>query len=140
MIYKYIYNKVKKIKYVYYSLLSFFFNIKLCRAQGPWNPWNNKVNLNNSGLEKPPKNPSPETFSKFIIDNVFAGILWLIAFLCMYIIVKNSMTLIQGSGSEEKVKKARDSIFYALLGLVVTIISYSVVTGTISRIIDIFNS
>ncbi len=65
------------------------------------------------------------------VANVVGGVLLLIGAVCIVFIIISSIQYTLSMGDAAKIKKAKDGILYAVVGLVVTGVSFFVVQFTI---------
>ena len=88
----------------------------------------------------PSGNPKPETFDDAAelettiinIVNVIIGILGIVAVIVIIIGGINYMT---SSGEAVKVKKAKDTILYGVIGLVICVLAFAIVNFVIANIL-----
>ena len=65
------------------------------------------------------------------IANIVGGVLLLIGAICVVFIIISSIQYIISMGDAAKIKKAKDGILYAVVGLVVACVSFFAVQFTI---------
>lgn len=63
-----------------------------------------------------------------IIATAINTIITIFAILTVIFIIKGGITLIFSLGNSEKLKSARDTVLYAVLGLILAILSYAIVS------------
>lgn len=61
------------------------------------------------------------------LGNVIGGVLMLAAVVCVVFIVIGAILYILSIGDAAKIKKAKDSILYAVVGLVITGLAFAIV-------------
>lgn len=71
---------------------------------------------------------------RIIIGNVIKAVLGLVGSLALGIFIFGGLTWITSAGSDEKIKKGKDMIIWATLGLVVIFMSYAMVTLVIDAV------
>ena len=79
----------------------------------------------------------PETTS--FTDSIITIINWVIGILglvCVIVIIIGGVNYMTSSGEAGKVKKAKDTILYGIIGLVVCILAFAIVNFVISGIIS----
>jgi len=79
-------------------------------------------------------NPLDITDPNEIIGNVIRAILGIVGSLALAIFIFGGFTWVISAGNEEKIKKGKDMILWATLGLVVIFFSYAMVTFVLSAI------
>ncbi len=89
-------------------------------------------------------NPQPGTYtedatSMSFTDSIITIINWVIGILglvCVIVIIIGGVNYMTSSGEASKVKKAKDTILYGIIGLVVCILAFAIVNFVISGIIS----
>lgn len=71
--------------------------------------------------------PSDARFGT-LIQNILNTIIGLFALIAVIFVVKGGITLILSLGNDEKMKTARNTILYALVGLFVSTLAYVIVS------------
>ena len=66
------------------------------------------------------------------IINAITGIL---ALICVIVIIIGGVTYMTSSGDAGKVKKAKDTILYGVIGLVICVLAFAIVNFVITNII-----
>lgn len=66
------------------------------------------------------------------IINAVVGIL---ALICVVVVIIGGVTYMTSSGDAGKVKKAKDTILYGVIGLIVCVLAFAIVNFVISKII-----
>lgn len=92
-------------------------------------------NIINFAVATPPSIPKVPINST-TLGGIFSGILALAGVLCVLFIIIGAINYIISAGDASKIKKAKDSILYAGVGLVVVGISFMIVqfvVGLFSR-------
>ena len=67
-----------------------------------------------------------------VILNAVIGVL---SFVCVVVIIIGGVTYMTSSGDTSKVKKAKDTIIYGVIGLVVCVLAFAIVNFVISNIL-----
>ena len=70
--------------------------------------------------------------SVIAILNAVIGVL---SFVCVVVIIIGGVTYMTSSGDTSKVKKAKDTILYGVIGLVVCVLAFAIVNFVISNIL-----
>ncbi|MDX9893475.1 MAG: pilin [Patescibacteria group bacterium] len=83
-----------------------------------------------SGLD----NPLPTADPRVIIGNVIRAMLGLVGSLALAVFVLGGFTWVTSAGNEEKIKKGKDMIMWAVFGLAVIFMSYAIVSFVISTL------
>ena len=76
------------------------------------------------------KNDLPNT-----IIGILNGIIGVLAVICVIVIIMGGVQYMTSSGDAGKVKKAKDTILYALIGLVVCALAATIVNFVISKVV-----
>ena len=69
------------------------------------------------------------------IIGILNGVIGIIAAVCVVIIVIGGVQYMTSSGDAGKVKKAKDTILYAIIGLVVCALAATIVNFVISKVV-----
>ena len=69
------------------------------------------------------------------IIGILNGIIGILAVVCVVVIVMGGVQYMTSSGDAGKVKKAKDTILYALIGLVVCALAAAIVNFVISKVV-----
>ena len=67
-----------------------------------------------------------------VILNAVIGVL---SFVCVVVIIIGGVTYMTSSGDTSKVKKAKDTILYGIIGLVICVLAFAIVNFVITNII-----
>ena len=86
--------------------------------------------------------PNPDEYtgvadSTDLTDSIITIINWVIGVLglvCVIIIIIGGVNYMTSSGEASKVKKAKDTILYGIIGLVICILAFAIVNFVISNI------
>lgn len=76
-----------------------------------------------------------EELQKGIVNaiNVIVGFLGLV---CVIVIIIGGVNYMTSTGDAGKVKKAKDTILYGLIGLIICVLAYAIVNFVIAKIIN----
>lgn len=80
-----------------------------------------------AGGPQPLSNPLADVDPRVIIGRIIGAVLGIIGSIALAIFIYGGFTWMTSAGSPEKVKKGRDMIIWAVLGLAVIFLSYTVV-------------
>lgn len=83
-----------------------------------------------SGSPPPPQplsNPLGEADPRKIIGNIIKALLGIIGSIALAVFIYGGFTWMTSAGSPEKVRKGRDMIIWAVMGLAIIFLSYTVV-------------
>ena len=69
------------------------------------------------------------------IINILNGVIGLLAVVCVIVIVTGGVEYMTSSGDAGKVKKAKDTILYAIIGLVVCALAATIVNFIIAKLV-----
>lgn len=69
------------------------------------------------------------------IINILNGIIGFLAIICVIVIIIGGVTYMTSSGEASKVKKAKDTILYAIIGLIVCALAAAIVNFIIVNVI-----
>ena len=70
-----------------------------------------------------------------VITNIVNGILAVLGIVAVVFILVGGISLMTSAGDPGKIKKAKDTILYALIGLIICVLSYAIVNFVILDII-----
>ena len=86
----------------------------------------------------PPVQPVDEPNNNDLQGNVIAilnAVIGVLSFVCVVVIIIGGVTYMTSSGDTSKVKKAKDTILYGVIGLVVCVLAFAIVNFVISNIL-----
>lgn len=86
----------------------------------------------------PEVQPVDEANNNDLQGNVIAilnAVIGVLSFVCVVVIIIGGVTYMTSSGDAGKVKKAKDTILYGVLGLVVCVLAFAIVNFVISNIL-----
>ena len=86
----------------------------------------------------PPVQPVDEANNDDLQGNVIAilnAVIGVLSFVCVVVIIIGGVTYMTSSGDTSKVKKAKDTILYGVIGLVVCVLAFAIVNFVISKIL-----
>ena len=69
------------------------------------------------------------------VTNIINGIIAVLGLVCVVVMIIGGVNYMISSGDAAKVKKAKDTILYGLIGLVVCVLSFALVNFVIKNII-----
>lgn len=90
----------------------------------------NKININEVGTQYGSGDSLQTTIIAII--NAVVGVL---ALVCVIVIIIGGVNYMTSSGDAGKVKKAKDTILYGVIGLVVCVLAFAIVNFVITNII-----
>ncbi len=70
------------------------------------------------------------------ITTILNGIVGVLGIVCVVVMIIGGVNYMTSSGDSGKVKKAKDTILYGLIGLIVCVLSFAIVNFVISNIIS----
>ena len=70
------------------------------------------------------------------INTIISGIIAALGIVCVIVMIIGGVNYMTSSGDTAKVKKAKDTILYGLIGLIVCVLAYAIVNFVISNIIN----
>ena len=76
-----------------------------------------------------------ETDLKGNVISILNGVIGVLSFVAVVVIIIGGVTYMTSSGDAGKVKKAKDTILYGVIGLVVCVLAFAIVNFVISNII-----
>ena len=74
------------------------------------------------------------SFQNYVI-NILNGVIAVLGLVCVVVIIIGGVNYMTSSGDANKVKKAKDTILYGLIGLVVCVLAFALVNFVIVNII-----
>ena len=86
----------------------------------------------------PEVQPVDEANNNDLQGNVIAilnAVIGVLSFVCVVFIIIGGVTYMTSSGDAGKVKKAKDTILYGVIGLVVCVLAFAIVNFVISNIL-----
>ncbi|MBR3236675.1 hypothetical protein IKF92_03300 [Candidatus Saccharibacteria bacterium] len=72
---------------------------------------------------------------KASITGILNGIIAVLGLVCVVVIIIGGVSYMTSSGDSTKVKKAKDTILYGLIGLIICVLAFAVVNFVIANII-----
>ena len=69
------------------------------------------------------------------VINIINGVLGVLGLVCVVVIIIGGVNYMTSSGDAGKVKKARDTILYGVIGMVVCVLAFAIVNFVLSGII-----
>ena len=69
------------------------------------------------------------------IINIINGVIGVLGLVCVIVVIIGGVNYMTSSGDAGKVKKAKDTILYGLIGLAVCILAFAIVNFVIANII-----
>lgn len=87
------------------------------------------------GLKDPELIPGDDGNLGQSIINILNGVIGILAVVCVVVIVIGGVNYMTSAGDAGKVKKAKDTILYAIIGLVVCALAATIVNFVISKLI-----
>ena len=70
------------------------------------------------------------------VINMINGVIAVLGLVCVIVIIIGGINYMTSSGDAGKVKKAKDTILYGLIGLVICVLAFAIVNFVISNIIQ----
>jgi len=74
------------------------------------------------------------TDPRAIMGNIIKALLGIVGSLALLVFILGGFTWVTSGGSEDKIKKGKDMVMWAALGLVIIFMSYAIVTFVIGAI------
>ena len=72
---------------------------------------------------------------KTTVVSILNAVIGVLSFVCVVVIIIGGVTYMTSSGDTSKVKKAKDTILYGVIGLVVCVLAFAIVNFVISNIL-----
>ena len=69
------------------------------------------------------------------VINILNAVIGVLSFVCVIVIIIGGVNYMTSSGDAGKVKKAKDTILYGIIGLVVCVLAFAIVNFVISNIL-----
>jgi TRAP-type C4-dicarboxylate transport system permease small subunit len=70
------------------------------------------------------------------VVNILNAVIGVLSFVCVVVIIIGGVTYMTSSGDTSKVKKAKDTILYGVIGLAVCVLAFAIVNFVISNILN----
>ena len=83
-----------------------------------------------------PKTVGEDTELENNVVNILNAIIGVLSFACVVVIIIGGVTYMTSSGDAGKVKKAKDTILYGVIGLAVCVLAFAIVNFIISNILS----
>lgn len=77
---------------------------------------------------------SSSTFTTTVV-NIINAVVGVLALVCVIVVIIGGVNYMTSSGDAGKVKKAKDTILYGVIGLVVCVLAFAIVNFVIGNII-----
>ena len=69
------------------------------------------------------------------VINIINGVIAVLGLICVVVIILGGVQYMTSSGDSGKVKKAKDTILYGIIGLVICVLAFAIVNFIIANII-----
>ena len=69
------------------------------------------------------------------VISILNAVIGVLSFVCVVVLIIGGVTYMTSSGDAGKVKKAKDTILYGVIGLVVCVLAFAIVNFVISNIL-----
>ena len=79
--------------------------------------------------------PDGDTFKEDIV-NIVNGIIAVLGIVAVIVIIIGGIGYMTSSGDSTKVKKAKDTILYGIIGLIICVLAFAIVNFVIANVID----
>ena len=89
----------------------------------------------NYGNMNAPKEIGGKTNLEEAVVGIVNGVVGALAIVCVVVIIIGGVNYMTSSGDAGKVKKAKDTILYGVIGLVVCVLAFAIVNFVITNII-----
>ncbi len=70
------------------------------------------------------------------VTGILNAVVGVLSFVCVVVIIIGGVTYMTSSGDAGKVKKAKDTILYGVIGLAVCVLAFAIVNFVISGILE----
>ena len=70
------------------------------------------------------------------VTGILNAVIGVLSFVCVIVIIIGGVTYMTSSGDAGKVKKAKDTILYGVIGLAVCVLAFAIVNFVISNILQ----
>ena len=70
------------------------------------------------------------------VISILNAVIGVLSFVCVVVIIIGGVNYMTSSGDAGKVKKAKDTILYGIIGLVVCVLAFAIVNFVISNILS----
>ena len=70
------------------------------------------------------------------IIGIINGVVGVLALICVVVIIIGGVTYMTSSGDAGKVKKAKDTILYGIIGLIICVLAFAIVNFVIGTILN----
>ena len=81
-------------------------------------------------------NPDGNDDLKGNIVSILNAVIGVLSFVCVVVIIIGGVSYMTSSGDASKVKKAKDTILYGVIGLVICVLAFAIVNFVISNILN----
>lgn len=73
---------------------------------------------------------------KATIINIINGVIGVLGVVCVVVIIIGGINYMTSSGDAGKVKKAKDTILYGVIGLIICVLAFAIVNFVINNILS----
>lgn len=70
------------------------------------------------------------------VTGILNAVIGVLSFVCVVVIIIGGVTYMTSSGDAGKVKKAKDTILYGVIGLAVCVLAFAIVNFVISNVLS----
>ena len=70
------------------------------------------------------------------VTNIISAVIGVLGLACVVVMIIGGVNYMTSSGDTAKVKKAKDTILYGLIGLIVCVLAFAIVNFVISGILE----
>ena len=70
------------------------------------------------------------------VTGILNGIIAVLGLVCVVVMIIGGVSYMTSSGDAAKVKKAKDTILYGLIGLIICVLAFAIVNFVIANIIE----
>jgi hypothetical protein len=134
------YKLTKFTAFLFLAIIMVFFALKVT----PVNAVTNTAGIDTSGIDTAGVNSGAKTVSltnpigtsdvPTLIGRIIKAVLGVVGSLALLMVIYGGFTWMLAAGSSEKIKKGRDIIVWAIIGIVIIFTSYAIVTFVITSI------
>ncbi len=119
-------NKTAKIKYLLAALLLFVYNGQVARAEGLLDPEAAEKIKDTTGQIEQASGYQTTTTVGGVIAIIIKAFLSLLALIFVILIISAGFNWMTAGGDEDKVRKAKDTLQRAIIGLAIILAAYAI--------------
>lgn len=127
-------KKTKNILILLVVVFLFIFTFDLALVQAAEGGADTNISGSGTGLQNPLGNEPGDADPRVIIGKIIRAALGIVGSLALAVFIYGGFTWVISAGNDDKIKKGKDMIVWATIGLAVIFTSYALVTFVIGAV------